>query len=716
MKRYAYLATGRMIALMESFSRIRVIIHGQEHIPAGSIIFVVNHFTRIETLLLPYHIHKLTGVPVWSLADHSFFEGPFSGFLNRVGAVSTRHPDRDKLIVKTLLTGEANWIIFPEGHMVKDKGYAGKPRLFWPKSGRRRPPHTGAASLALRTEFFRQRLLRLLGEAPDEVERLRRHFELEAVEPVTGIKTWIVPVNMTYYPLRARENVLSNLADRFADKLTDRLREELLTEGTMFFSGVDIDVRFGQPLDVREFLASSHVEEQMFYPGRLNFDDQLPSPQVMRHVATKLMRRYMADIYDMTTVNHDHLFASLLRALPSRSIAEEDFRRRVFLLASLDLQKMGISCHHSLETGQTALLSDDRFHKYRDFRLLAEETGVVRVENGMLVKDPTKFSSAFDFHRVRIDNPIGVIANEMLPLTTLQHEVHKIAWLPKVLIRRQVVDSLARYALKEFETDYRSFFRPGETKDREVGSPVLLRGKSRELGIVLVHGFLAAPREMAELAAYLNSRGLWVYMVRLKGHGTSADDLATRSGKDWIESVDVGYSIMSSICRRVVMGGFSFGAGLVLDCVSRIGGAAGVFAVCPPLRLQDISSRLAPAVNAWNGLMDLINCHVGKKEFVELTMERPLINYSRLPIVGVMELERFMKGLEQRLAGIQLPALVVQASGDPVVSPSGSKLLFKMLGSKQKEYKPFDINRHGILAGDGSEFVHKAIFDFIERL
>jgi len=105
----AYLATGQMIALMQSFSKIKVRTHGQESIPVGSIIFVVNHFTRIETLLLPYYIYTHTHVPVWSLADHSFFEGTLSGYLAKIGAVSTKNPDRDRLIVKTLLTGENNY-------------------------------------------------------------------------------------------------------------------------------------------------------------------------------------------------------------------------------------------------------------------------------------------------------------------------------------------------------------------------------------------------------------------------------------------------------------------------------------------------------------------------------------------------------------------------------------------------------------------------------
>ncbi|HXE95060.1 MAG TPA: 1-acyl-sn-glycerol-3-phosphate acyltransferase, partial [Dongiaceae bacterium] len=388
----AYLATAQMIALMESFSRIKVITHGQESIPDGSIIFVVNHFTRIETLLLPYHIYAHTHVPVWSLADQSIFEGPLSGFLAKIGAVSTKNPDRDRLIVKSLLTGEANWIIFPEGRMVKDKAVS-SPSFFGLHLGGRRTAHTGAATLALRTEFYRKRLNHLLTENPAEAERLMNMFQIENMMPILTETTWIVPINLTYYPLRARENVLSTLADRFSDNISDRLREELLTEGTMFFEGVDIDIRFGRAIPVQDSLTSPRISQDMYSLRQINFDDRLPSLRVMRHEATALMQRFMSDIYSMTTVNHDHLFASLLKSLPFRRISEDDFRRRVFLLTGLVPDRTLVFCHQSLEVGQVALLTDDRYHKYRDFLALARETGVVRCEKGHLLKISDNFSA-----------------------------------------------------------------------------------------------------------------------------------------------------------------------------------------------------------------------------------------------------------------------------------------------------------------------------------
>ncbi|MBJ6727595.1 alpha/beta fold hydrolase [Geomesophilobacter sediminis] len=712
MNAYAYLATGRMISLAEGLSKLRIRVHGRENLPKGSIVFVVNHFTRIETLILPYHIHQATGATVWSLADASFFEGPFSSFLELVGAVSTRDPDRDRLVVKSLLTGEANWVIFPEGRMVKDKGAVQRSFFGTGKNGR---PHSGAAALAMRTQFYRQRLQALAQRAPEEAARLQELFQITDLAPVVSGKTWIVPVNITYYPLRAHENLLTSVADFFMKTISSRLREEMLTEGSMIFNGVDVDIRFGEALDVSAQLTDSDIQSDIASPKPLDFDDRLYSLPAMRRGAVRLMDRYMAAIYGMTTVNHDHLFASLLRALPFRTITEDDFRRRVFLLASSCLKRSGVACHHSLDIGQVALLTDDRYNKFRDFFLLAQETAVLTRRDGVLVKDRDRLSARTDVHRIRLENPIGVIANEVVPLGFLQREVRIMAWLPEWVVRRRVAELLERQAREEFEIDYAAFYRPGETKERSVGAPVLLRGRSRRVGVVLVHGYLAAPREVAELAQYLQQQGYWVYQVRLKGHGTSPEDLARRKGKEWVESVDAGFALMNALCSKVVVGGFSFGGGVALDCASRIP-VAGVFAVSPPHRLRDISSRFAPALTAWNRVMELFKYQLGKKEFVQTMPERPQINYARLPVVGLQELERFMRELEPKLPQIRVPTLVLQGDLDPVVDARGSRRLFELIGSRNKEYLSFPRTRHGILAGEGAAEIHAAIVSFLERI
>jgi len=715
LNRFAYRTTGLAVKTIANLSKVNISFHGESNIPKGSNIFVINHFTRLETFLMPYVIFRLTKIPVWSLASYELFKGAFGAYLDKVGAVSTKNPDRDRLIVKTLLTGEANWIIFPEGRMVKNKKIIEKGRFMISAAGGKHPPHSGAATLALRTEFYRQRLRKLKAENSEEARHLAELFQIQDLEPVLNGVTYIVPVNLTYYPIRVRENILSNLAVRLVDDLPERIIEEIMTEGSMLLSGVDIDIRYGKPIEIFECLQCSPIDMDISAKRRIHFDDPIPSRNRMRIEALKLTQRYMAAIYSLTTVNHDHLFASMLRAMRSKKIDESDLKRRVFWAATHIPQNREICLHRSLQEDQVHLLTDDRYHKVKDFMAVALEKGIITQTGDTLVKDSSKFSSPYNFHRARIDNPIEVMANAVEPLADLQRIVNRLASQPGFWIKRRVVNYLQNRALTEFKKDYAEYKIEGETKPFSVGLPYLLKGKSKKIGILLSHGYMATPLEVRQLAEYLNRMGFWVYAPRLKGHGTSPEDLAIRSFLDWRESIDLGYAIISNICQKVVVGGFSTGAGLALDLALRVKAVAGVFAVSAPMRLKDFSSRFAPAVDMWNRLMERARQVGAKKEFVENKPENPHINYSRNPISGVVEVDRLMDELEPQLADLMVPTLVVQSRGDPVVDPKGSRKIFESIGSTDKEYLLFNFNRHGILLGEGAQKVHRAIGEFIMR-
>jgi esterase/lipase/1-acyl-sn-glycerol-3-phosphate acyltransferase len=716
MNPFAYRTTGLAIKTLAGLSKANIRIHQEENIPEGSVIFVVNHFTRIETLLLPYHIHKLVKIPVWSLADYQFFKGAMGDFLEKVGTVSTKNPHRDLLIIKSLLTGEANWIIFPEGLMVKNKKIVEKGRFMISYAGGKHPPHTGAATLAMRTEFYRQRLRIMLDEVPEESQRLLERFQIDSIDDVLDSNTCIVPVNVTYYPLRAHENALSKLATRWLYNVSERMLEEIMTEGSMLLSGVDMDIRFGKPIEIKAFMGHSAIERDISSRRSIGFDDPIPSIRMMRKSALKIMQRYMDAIYGMTTVNHDHIFASLLKLVPFKKIDRYDLRRRAFLVLTGNLDKTGVYLHENLHSDQTHLLIDDRFNKLNNFIKVAEEKGVVKIQNNTLIKDTSKFMSPFDFHRIRIDNPVAVIANEVEPLKKLQRRIRRYAWMPGFWLKKKIAGVLMEKAGKEFEQDFKKFYIDGETKKKDIGKPFLIKGASRDMGVVLIHGYMAAPFEVRGLAEYLGRKGLWVYAPRLKGHGTSPEDLAIRTYMDWVADAEKGYAIMSHCCRQVVVGGFSAGGLLALELAARLKDIKGVFAVCPSMSLQDFSSKFVPAMDIWNRWMKKVGFDGVKKEFVENQPENPHINYFRNPVSGVLELERLMDAVDDKLSDIRMPALVVQSLGDPVVRPSGSRRAFKRIGSEDKSYILFNFDRHGILLGKDAGKVNKAIGDFIEHV
>ena len=98
MNRFAFELSSYTLKTFSGFSKANIKIFGRNHIPDGSVIFTANHFTRIETIFLPYHIHNITKKEVWSLAAAELFNVPvLQGFLNNLGAVSTKDPHRDEL-------------------------------------------------------------------------------------------------------------------------------------------------------------------------------------------------------------------------------------------------------------------------------------------------------------------------------------------------------------------------------------------------------------------------------------------------------------------------------------------------------------------------------------------------------------------------------------------------------------------------------------------
>jgi esterase/lipase/1-acyl-sn-glycerol-3-phosphate acyltransferase len=716
MNRYAYRSTGLAVKALSSLSKAKVRVHGEENLSAGSDIFVINHFTRLETLILPTYIHNLTGRDIWSLAAADLFTPALSAFFDNVGVVSTRNPDRDLLIVKSLLTGEASWIIYPEGRMVKSKKTFEKGRFIVAHADGQHPPHSGAATLALRTEFYRQRLRAMARTLPEEALRVLEQFGIDDLEPVLRGQTRIVPVNITYYPIRARENLISRFVARLKNDLPERFLEELMTEGSMLLTGVDVDIRFGRPLAVKSYLKDQAIQQDIQVAKPIYFDEPIPCRPVMRKNAVRIMQRYMADIYRMTTVNHDHLLASIFKLMPLKSISVAALKRKAFLAAGLDFKAMHLNLHDSLAESQTHLLTDDRYGKVKDFLELAVEKCDACLEDERLTRDRGTFGPVFDFDRVRVDNPVAVIANEVEPLQPLLAKLKRIAWTPDTWIRRQVSRQLFKQSRAEYDRDYAQYHIAGESHDKDIGAPFLIKGRPGKPGVLLVHGYMAAPAEVSELARALGNLGCWVYAPRLRGHGTAPEDLATRSYTDWIESVDVGYALLSCLCSKIVAGGFSNGAGLALELAARVDGLAGVFAISPPMRLKDLSARFVPAVDAWNKLMKKVKLEGALKTFVENRPENPHINYFRNPVSGVHQLEKLMDFISGRLERITVPALVLQAQDDPVVSPEGSRRVYKKLASADKTYILLNYDRHGIILGEGAPRVHRIVTDFVERL
>ncbi|MCE2687382.1 MAG: 1-acyl-sn-glycerol-3-phosphate acyltransferase, partial [Rickettsiales bacterium] len=118
-KTFKYIAFALKIA--EKILGSKFSISGTENIPPKPVLFVCNHFTRSETFFVPYLIHKYTKRQVRCLADSGLFKGNLGKFLNSVGSISTKDQKRDEIILSDLINGSFDWLIYPEGGMIKSK-------------------------------------------------------------------------------------------------------------------------------------------------------------------------------------------------------------------------------------------------------------------------------------------------------------------------------------------------------------------------------------------------------------------------------------------------------------------------------------------------------------------------------------------------------------------------------------------------------------------
>lgn len=686
-----------------------------------SIIFVVNHFTRLETLLLPYVLHQKTGRIIWSLAADELFKGRIGRYLNSTGAVSTKAPDRDTTIVHSLLSGEKSWIIFPEGAMIKDKKLVDRSGQFEVyNQGHRRAPHTGAAVLALRTEYYRQKL-RCLRDRGDEaeIEGIREHFKLESVDAALEKRTCIVPVNITYYPVRAQENVVLRGARAVAKDLSPRAIEELSLEGTLLSQDTDIDINLGAPIEMKPYLDVPEYAEMM----ACRIDDyavlkeqEADPSSAFREGAHRIMVRYMSEIYRLTTVNYDHLVTNIIRHQRVKKFDRDTLRSRVFVAAER-MQSLGHHrIHELLINTYRDLVFDEPSPKLEDILNLALKESWIAEEDGHFVKQKGTRRGSSEFHQARMEETSYVIANEIEPLNMLVTMLKDVAHAPQTDIDTEIREHFVREDNRIFEEDYAAHGIEGESKPPHIGKPFLLMPKGPvRAGVVLTHGYMAAPEEVRQLAESLCHIGYAVYGVRLRGHGTSPEDLQKREWEEWYESLNRGYAVIRSISNKIILGGFSTGGVMSLLAAGRKQHhVRAVFSICAPLALQSFGARFAPTIVSMNALIRKVRKSHSRWGFVENFPENAHINYNRNPLHGVRELSQSMDALRDTLPEIRVPAFVVQGSGDPVVKPTSGQMIFDSLGSKHKELCILHRDRHGIINGDGSDVVFERVQHFLK--
>jgi alpha-beta hydrolase superfamily lysophospholipase/1-acyl-sn-glycerol-3-phosphate acyltransferase len=700
--------TGIAMQALERVIGARLQLTGIDNIGEGPVFFVANHFTRFETFIVPYLIWLHTGRMVRSLAWHGLFHGVFGRYLLTMGARPTRDPGIRHRMVEDLMTGAHDWLIYPEGGMVKDKRLwqAGRYELAIPD--RKGPPHSGAAVIALKALAYRALYLQALRDGDQAACReLAERYHLAGPGAIAAKPVRIVPVSITYYPLRPESNLLSRIAERLSRSLPDAMREELLVEGSLLLHRTDMSVHIGRPLEIARYadLIVPAVRTAEGLGARLRAVSE--SIDGLRH---RLTRRMMHEVYGGIDVTFDHLFCAALRHLRRDTVPVMHLRRAIWL-AARQLAACGeVRLHATLGADLDALPAGGANRELASALRLAAQEGILTEVDGCYRINRVALASDPGFHGIRLRNTVAVIANEIEPVRPAVRAIARLANLPVRILERQCARWLARVAAAELRAEREG----GATIAEGPATPAVLAAPRARLAAVLVHGFAAAPGEMMPLAQHLRAAGHAVVVVRLPGHGTRPERLAATGAEDWSAAVARAVALARCLAPRVALVGFSAGGLLALRAAAELPeGMVAVAAVNPALAVRDRRLALVRPMVAWNRFAARWLPALPRLESVPNRPDWSDTNYDRHPLAAVAGLQRLARDLRRSPPHPACPALLLQSDRDDVVDPDGAERLARLIGGAV-EVARIAGQQHVSVRGAGAEAVWRRIGGFLD--
>ncbi len=241
--------------------------------------------------------------------------------------------------------------------------------------------------------------------------------------------------------------------------------------------------------------------------------------------------------------------------------------------------------------------------------------------------------------------------------------------------------------------------------------PYHLQGKGPS--ILLIHGLSASPTELRLIGEFLHSKGFDVHSMLLPGHGTSPEDLRTKTRKDWWEGAKKAYESIEN-CEYVL--GFSLGAllasRLAVEFSSKIKGLIlmSTFIKVRP-RIMSFIAFLLPLLKFFK---PYFNKEAGTEEYFK---KYHLISYLKYPTATIYEGFKLSKYTQRKIIPkITTPTLIIQGMKDDRVVASSYKTILKSIKAKKVEVALLPGSQHIVTVGPDKEMLLQAIDQFLTDL
>ncbi|MEW6636312.1 MAG: alpha/beta fold hydrolase [Actinomycetota bacterium] len=230
-----------------------------------------------------------------------------------------------------------------------------------------------------------------------------------------------------------------------------------------------------------------------------------------------------------------------------------------------------------------------------------------------------------------------------------------------------------------------------------------------ETGVLVSHGYTGSPQSMRPLAEGLAERGFTVALPRLKGHGTTPEEMATTGAGDWVADIEEAAAWLRERCGVLFMAGLSMGGTLTLYMAGR---HPEMFAGIVPINAAvfvdnpDLAS-LAFAEDAPAEVPGVGN-DVKAPGVTELA-------YPVVPVPTIKELFALMKVAEELLPRISCPMLAMVSREDHVVPPANTEYIASRVASAESEVLWLEDSYHVATLDNDADLILRRTTEFVQR-
>ncbi|MFQ6000943.1 MAG: alpha/beta hydrolase, partial [Anaerolineae bacterium] len=210
--------------------------------------------------------------------------------------------------------------------------------------------------------------------------------------------------------------------------------------------------------------------------------------------------------------------------------------------------------------------------------------------------------------------------------------------------------------------------------------PFLFEGS--DIGCLLIHGLTNTPHEMRGMGDYLAQGGLTVLGVLLAGHGTSPEEMAMTTWRDWFGSAVEGLEELKERCKRLFVAGIS-GGGLIALYLGLRHPLDGIIAISVPVYLKDWRLRFLPILRHLRPWYRETRCDPTDSR-AWARYYAPPASYERKPTAAAMSLMELQGLVRENLERITIPVLLIHGARDRTIPRGNADYIYEHLGSEDK--------------------------------